>query len=64
MIPDVSGARALAHVREICERFGSRPAGSEKERKAAEHIAARFREFGLSEVVIEPFPCLTWDYSR
>lgn len=50
-----SGERALADVRWLAEGIGSRPAGSDAERRAAEGLAERLRQLRY-EVRLQPFP--------
>ena len=51
--PDVDGA--LAHLDALAVEIGSRPAGSEQERAAADYIAGVLTAAGY-EVTLEPFP--------
>lgn len=51
---EISGARALAFVRELAAR-GPRIAGSANERRARELVTARLRALGY-RVVLQPFP--------
>ena len=45
----------------LCVTIGSRSIGTAGERRAAEYVTRRFREFGW-ESRIEEYPCLAWDY--
>lgn len=45
----------------LCVTIGSRSIGTAGERRAAEYVAQRFREFGW-ESRLEEYPCLAWDY--
>jgi aminopeptidase YwaD len=54
-IPAFSGERALDDVRWLAETVGSRPAGSDAERQAAEGLADRLRRLGY-DVALQPFP--------
>ncbi len=49
------GERALDTVRVLAEEIGSRPAGSDAERRAAEYLAGEYRAAGY-EVTVTPFP--------
>lgn len=49
----------MEYARYLAESIGPRPAGSEKEREAAEYICTCFRNLGL-EPVIQPFTFLNW----
>jgi aminopeptidase YwaD len=51
-----SAARLRSDWRQICGRIGERRAGGPGERQAADYIARRFSESGLS-VADEEFPC-------
>lgn len=42
----VSGDRAYQHVKELAEKIGSRPTGSDKEREAASYITAQLQGYG------------------
>ena len=50
--------------RVLCDDLGERRAGSVAERRAAEFIAGRFAELGLSRVVTEEFPCTSLARAR
>jgi hypothetical protein len=50
-----SGQRALNDVAWLAETVGSRPAGSDAERQAAEGLAERLRRLGY-DVGLQPFP--------
>lgn len=43
--------------RVLCDDIGERRAGSTAERRAAEFVARRWTELGLTRVAIEEFPC-------
>lgn len=43
-----SGQRALQHVRQLSVAIGSRPAGTAKERAAADYIVSQFQSFGYT----------------
>ncbi|HEU5103792.1 MAG TPA: M28 family metallopeptidase [Roseiflexaceae bacterium] len=49
-----SGQRALSDVQWLAETIGSRPAGSDAERQAAEGLAERLRQHGY-DVALQPF---------
>jgi hypothetical protein len=49
-----------ADLRVFCRRIGNRLAGSPAEKKAADFTARRFRELGLDQVRLLPFPCRQW----
>lgn len=51
---------AYATLRELCDRFGHRFAGSRGEAAAAAFMADRFRAAGLQGVHLEPFGYLGW----
>jgi hypothetical protein len=46
--PEFSASRALGHVQKLSVEIGSRPAGSEAERAAAEYIRSEFAEYGYT----------------
>jgi aminopeptidase YwaD len=50
-----SGQRALDDVEWLADTVGSRPAGSDAERQAAEGLAERLRRLGY-DVTLQPFP--------
>ncbi|MSQ15437.1 MAG: M20/M25/M40 family metallo-hydrolase [Dehalococcoidia bacterium] len=52
-LPDVgpaepSGARAYEHVKALAVDIGSRPTGTDGERRAAEYISSQFKNYGYS----------------
>ena len=51
---------AMENLRELCDGCGSRFAGAPGERRAAEHLAERFRAYGLLNVALEPYPYTGW----
>ena len=55
-----STSRILDDVTYLCDEFGNRFAGSESERRARDHIAAKFKEYGLENVTIEPCRYTGW----
>ena len=46
---------------ELCLRFGGRFSGSPDSAQSAEFIAGKFREYGLDNVHLEPFPLTVWE---
>ena len=46
--PDFSGPAAYEHVKQLADVIGSRVAGSDEERKAADYIATQFRGYGYT----------------
>jgi len=44
----------------LCDDFGSRFGGTKGERLAADFIVAKFKEYGLKDVHLEPFEYLGW----
>jgi len=48
------------HINSLSVKIGNRLAGTAGEMKAAKYIAARFAEYGLRNVHIERFPCVSW----
>jgi Zn-dependent M28 family amino/carboxypeptidase len=51
-------------LREMCDRFGHRFAGSAGEAAAADFMAGRFRDAGLADVHLERFGYLGWVRGR
>ncbi len=49
------------HVQFLCETVGSRWAGSEQERQAAEYVTSQFGSLGLSQPRLEEFELRTVD---
>jgi aminopeptidase YwaD len=49
----VSSARALEHVRRLAVEIGSRPAGSEKEQRAADYIREELARYGYEASIQE-----------
>lgn len=56
----LQGSGAYAVVEELTTRFGARPAGTASEQAAAAWGAEKFREWGFSDVAVEPFPLSAW----
>ena len=48
----------------LCDSCGHRFTGSPGYRKAAEYVAAKFREYGLQNVALEPFQARDWKRGR
>jgi len=53
-----NGERAFGYLRKLAVEIGTRPSGSEKERKAAEYIASEFKALGL-ETTVQEFEATT-----
>ena len=51
---------AMDNLSRLCDDFGSRFGGSEGERLAAEFIQAKFEEYGLKNVHMEPIEYIGW----
>jgi len=51
-------------LRELCDTFGSRFAGSQDERRAGDFLLGKMRAYGLSRVHAEPFQYLGWRRGR
>jgi Zn-dependent M28 family amino/carboxypeptidase len=51
---------AMENLAVLCDDFGSRFGGTAGERLAADFIAAKFKEYGLKNVHLEPFEYLGW----
>lgn len=49
-----SSRRIVDDVTHLCDEYGNRFAGSESERLARDFIVAKFNEYGLEDVTIEP----------
>lgn len=52
---EVSERKAFDHVDYLCNEIGERYVGTEGERRAADYIASRFKEYGLTKVSVEEF---------
>jgi Iap family predicted aminopeptidase len=48
-------------LRELCDDIGHRFAGSPSERRGAEFLAGRMRDYGLQNVRLEEFPVASWE---
>ncbi len=55
------GPQAYDNLKYLCDDIGSRWGGSENEKKAAEFLALKMREYGLQRVRLEEFDCLCWE---
>lgn len=53
-----NGERAFKHLEKLAVEIGTRPSGSEEERKAAEYIASEFKALGL-ETTLQEFEVTT-----
>jgi hypothetical protein len=51
-----NGEKALEHVRVMVKEIGSRFAGLESEKRAADYILKCFQEFGYTNAHFQPFP--------
>jgi len=54
----------VAVLRELCDTYGSRFAGSTEERRAGDFLLAKMQEFGLSKVHAESFRFTGWRRGR
>jgi aminopeptidase YwaD len=52
---------AVRNLERLCQECGGRFAGSEDYRRAAEMVAEWWREIGLANVRLEPFPFTAWE---
>ena len=55
-----TSSRILDDVTELCDAYGNRFAGTESEARAREFILAKFREYGLEDVNVEPCAYTGW----
>ncbi len=55
---------AVEVLRELCDGYGSRFAGSRQARGAADFLAEKMREVGLAKVHFETFRFLAWERRR
>jgi len=61
ILGDIYSSRAaMDNLITLCDDFGSRFGGTAGEKLAAEFIKAKFEEYGLSNVHLEPFDYLGW----
>lgn len=51
---------AMENLSVLCDEFGSRFAGTPGEKQAADYMAAKLREYELSNVRLEPFQYTGW----
>ena len=54
----------MAVLRELCDTYGSRFAGSRHEQRAGDFLLGRMRSYGLSRVRAEPFRFTGWRRGR
>ena len=52
---------AVRNLERLCQECGGRFAGSDDYCRAAEMVAAWWREIGLTNVHLEPFPFTAWE---
>ena len=55
-----TSSEVMDNLTKLCDDFGSRFGGTEGERLSAEFIVEKFKEYGLSNVHLEPFEYLGW----
>jgi len=55
-----TSSEAMENLSVLCDDFGSRFGGTEGERQAAEFIMAKFKEYGLKDIHLEPIEYLGW----
>jgi len=55
-----TSAKVMDNLLVLCDDFGSRFGGTEGERQAAEFFEVKFKEYGLSNVRLEPFEYIGW----
>ena len=61
LVGDIYTSREVLDTLEVlCDDFGSRWAGSESERQAADYLLSRFQDFGLADCTLEPFEFIGW----
>ena len=61
ILGDIYSSRAAMNNLEVlCDEFGSRFGGTAGEKLAADFIAAKYEEYGLKNVHLEPFEYLGW----
>ncbi len=56
-----SSREAMDNLEILCDDFGSRFGGTKGEKLAADFIAEKFKEYGLSNVRLEAFDYLGWE---
>ena len=65
ILGDIYSSRtAMDNLEVLCDDFGSRFGGTKGEKLAADFIAAKFKEYGLSNVHLEPFEYLGWERGK
>lgn len=61
ILGDIYSSRAaMDNLETLCDEFGSRFGGTAGEKLAADFIAAKYEEYGLKNVHLEPFEYLGW----
>ncbi|MGD2201285.1 MAG: M20/M25/M40 family metallo-hydrolase [Candidatus Bathyarchaeota archaeon] len=55
-----SSNEAYENLIHMCDEFGSRFAGTEGEKPAAEYMAKKLREYGLEKVALDDFKYIGW----
>ncbi len=58
------GSPIAAHVARLCDEIGVRWAGSDAERRSAQYIADRFKEYSLTDPRMEEFELQSWECRR
>ncbi|MBT3323430.1 MAG: M28 family peptidase [Anaerolineae bacterium] len=56
-----SSHEAMDNLEILCDDFGSRFGGTKGEKLAADFIAAKFAEYGLTNIHLEPFDYIGWE---
>ncbi len=56
-----SSREVMDNLEVLCDDFGSRFGGTKGEKLAADFIAEKFKEYGLTNVHLEPFNYLGWE---
>ncbi|MBT3314925.1 MAG: M20/M25/M40 family metallo-hydrolase [Anaerolineae bacterium] len=56
-----SSREAMDNLEVLCDDFGSRFGGTAGEKLAADFIATKYKEYGLSNIHLEPFEYLGWE---
>jgi Zn-dependent M28 family amino/carboxypeptidase len=61
MLGDIhTSSLAMDHLQILCDDFGSRFGGTPGEKQAAQFFRDRYREYGLSNVRMEPYRYASW----
>lgn len=61
IVGDIYTSReVMDNLEVLCDDFGSRWGGSEDERRAAEFLQSKFRDYGLTDSRLEPFQYVGW----